>query len=446
MYTNAASINLGQPGVLGDYQKSLVDARGIVTAIVNKINEMGLRLKNLVGLGTDNASVMVGVNNGVHKILKEENDLPHLILVKCVCHSLQLAVSHASEETIPRNIEFMLRETYNWFSCSPLRRQEYSKVYETINCGKKPLQILQKCATRWLSIEPAVNRLLNQWDELRLFFEIAKVKNNCYTSEMLFCMFSDTKNKAYLIYLRSILNEVQNSLKAFEGQNADPTKLLQTLVDVIESLAGKIIIPTRRHSIDILTEKNFEQHLDPSPHLVYNFEKALEHIPGKEKQVLTKRCIEFPVKLIKELQGGLPHNIKILKNINVLSASQALNSNKDLRLLVNLVEEFGINADEIDKIINQWRNIHIQKWIHTNDTVKFWLEVNHYKDAGMNNPFQELVDFALLVLVLPHSNADVERVFSQMNIIKTKQRNRMSHHTLNSILYIRSGLRAANKT
>lgn len=127
-----------------------------------------------------------------------------------------------------------------------------------------------------------------------------------------------------------------------------------------------------------------------------------------------------------------------MKNINFLSASQALNSNKDLRLLVNLVEEFGVSADKIDKIINQWWNIHIQKWIHTNDTVKFWLEVCHYEDAGMNNPFQELVDFALLVLVLPHSNADVERVFSQMNIIKTKQRNRMSLHTLNSIPIIYS--------
>lgn len=111
------------------------DARGIVTALVNCLQTHGIPLKNLIGIGVDNASVMTGVNNGVHNILKTEYGVPNLILVRCVCHSLQLAVSHASEQTLPRNIEFLIRETYNWFSHSPKRCDEYKEIYETINCG-----------------------------------------------------------------------------------------------------------------------------------------------------------------------------------------------------------------------------------------------------------------------------------------------------------------------
>jgi len=40
----------------------------------------------MIGLRSDNASVMVGINNGVHAILKEDN--PNLILIRCICHSL----------------------------------------------------------------------------------------------------------------------------------------------------------------------------------------------------------------------------------------------------------------------------------------------------------------------------------------------------------------------
>lgn len=48
-------------------------------------------------------------------------------------------------------------------------------------------------------------------------------------------------------------------------------------------------------------------------------------------------------------------------------------------------------------------------------------------------------------LVLPFSNAEVERVFSGMNLIKTKIRNRFTLNTVNSLLYIRCGLKRINK-
>ena len=44
------------------------------------------------------------------------------------------------------------------------------------------------------------------------------------------------------------------------------------------------------------------------------------------------------------------------------------------------------------------------------------------------------------LLALPHSNADVERVFSQVFLIKTKHRNRLKTSTLDALLVTRSGL------
>lgn len=75
------------------------NAEVIVSAIKKTLKRFVLRLENLMGIGTDNASVMVAVNNRVYIKLKEE--LPFLILVRCVCHSLQLAVSTAAKEFLP---------------------------------------------------------------------------------------------------------------------------------------------------------------------------------------------------------------------------------------------------------------------------------------------------------------------------------------------------------
>jgi len=65
---------------------------------------------------------MVGINNGVYKKLKDE--IPALIHVPCTCHSLQLAVSAAAADALPRNIEYIISETYNWFAHSSLHQAE----------------------------------------------------------------------------------------------------------------------------------------------------------------------------------------------------------------------------------------------------------------------------------------------------------------------------------
>ena len=41
-----------------------------------------------MAIGTNNASVMTGINNGVYAKLKAE--VPSLTLIRCICHFIQL--------------------------------------------------------------------------------------------------------------------------------------------------------------------------------------------------------------------------------------------------------------------------------------------------------------------------------------------------------------------
>ena len=53
-------------------------------------------------------------------------------------------------------------------------------------------------------------------------------------------------------------------------------------------------------------------------------------------------------------------------------------------------------------------------------TEKFWVRELKYKDAADEQIFSELAMFALALSSLPFSNAAVESMFSQMNLLKTK--------------------------
>jgi len=158
---------------------------------------------------------------------------------------------------------------------------------------------------------------------------------------------------------------------------------------------------------------------------------------------LRNRCKKFLILLFKQLQQRLPHNIEILQNISVLSIKNTLSIIKDsITPLTNLMQ---LENDQIGKIEVQWNNILNVKWIENTNTQKFWSEVSNYRDASGSNPFSELSEFATRLLVLPWSNAEVERLFSQMNLVKTKIRNRIGTRLLDSLLTIRAGLRRHKK-
>lgn len=394
----------------------------------------------MCGLGTDNASVMVGINNGVIKKLQDEN--PNIILIPCVCHSLQLAVSSAAKDFLPRNLEFLIAETYNWFSHSTLRRNFYLNVYRSINDGHDPLKIVQSCSTRWLSIESAVVRIVDQWLELKTHFRMVRITEKCYNAELLHQNYNDDFNLAYLLFLKPILGEVQRVNKAFESNNADVTKLLDDMHFLLTSLVKKICVITP--GFDVINSP-LEQNLLPNPYLGYEFEKKITEINNSnlDEIGLRQRCINFLKKLIGELRNRMPKNIKVLKTISIFAVDNALRQVKDS--LIPLMQEFRVNSSNIQKIQNQWENLTTVKWTNLKATTDFWIEVNNFRDSCSENPFLELSLFALSFLILPISNAEVERSFSQMNIIKSKIRNRMSATTLNSIMTIRAGLKRMNK-
>jgi hypothetical protein len=69
-------------------------------------------------------------------------------------------------------------------------------------------------------------------------------------------MYSDDINYAYICFLRPILAEVNIVNKSFETKNADPTRSLNDLLNMLKALVSKITTPNSKFvlfqdSIDI---------------------------------------------------------------------------------------------------------------------------------------------------------------------------------------------------
>lgn len=62
----------------------------VIKGLMESLLMYDLNILNMQEIGCDNASVIVGQHSSVFALLKKEG--PHLVLVRCICHSVQLAI------------------------------------------------------------------------------------------------------------------------------------------------------------------------------------------------------------------------------------------------------------------------------------------------------------------------------------------------------------------
>ena len=81
IYISHAS-NKDESTYLGLAQLEKCDASSIVTALKKLLVTKNVNINNCIAIGTDNASAMVGINNGAYSKLNQENT--SLILMRCL--------------------------------------------------------------------------------------------------------------------------------------------------------------------------------------------------------------------------------------------------------------------------------------------------------------------------------------------------------------------------
>lgn len=79
------------------------------------------------------------------------------------------------------------------------------------------------------------------------------------------------------------------------------------------------------------------------------------------------------------------------------------------------------------------------------DCIESWKHYCLLKKGDGTLLYPELEKFVTAFLLLPHSSACVERIFSSINLNKTKVRNRLSSTTLSGILHSKRGINSNNK-
>ena len=411
--------------------------------IINTLNHYNIPHDNLVGFAADTTSNMFGDHNSVVSRLRHH--FPSMTIIKCICHSIHLCGSEAAK-TLPKITEDLIRNIYYFFSHSAKRHFEFQMFSEFIE--NEPQMMLHPSQTRWLSLYNAVKRLLEQWHALKVFFNKIKPFERLMSVDDIVTGMNDKSIFLYLHFLNFILPTLAHFNLLF--QRKSPTiflvyrKIRTLYTTTLEYFCRKEVIKT-----------TYLQNFNPSERSNW---KDVNHIYlGAEIHRLLQteayridpttinnvklRCREFYVKLCEEIKKRFDMSDPLLYYVSFFEPEVLLNRNtrdtvQSLSDLVALTPR--IYKGDLQILDNEWRALDhnpIEIDPKTCEVVPFYQQLGllKYDEEFL---FKNLSTFALQILSLPVSNADAERLFSKLNLVKTDIRNKLSVETLRALLTI----------
>jgi len=154
-----------QHALLDFYSDSNETSEAITNQLLAKLEMSGLDVKNMSAYAADNASVNYGKHNSVNQKLKlaQKDVLP----ANCLAHILHNATRYAAG-SLDFDVENAVLKVYSHFSMSASRTaqlKEFCEFVEVEECN-----LLRHVVTRWLSLLPSIDRILNYWKPLTSYF------------------------------------------------------------------------------------------------------------------------------------------------------------------------------------------------------------------------------------------------------------------------------------
>ncbi len=155
-------------------------------------------------------------------------------------------------------------------------------------------------------------------------------------------------------------------------------------------------------------------------------------------------CLEFCIEAASQINKRFSFDFEKLEILKALSPKVVFN--KEIPSLVTLLHNYShIVPGDMQEVDTEWRILSnsLDTLVDVDSTMKpeeFWSKVEKVKYMDNQPMFPHLSKFMKTLLCLHHSSAIVERVFSAINRMKTKNRNRLSTETLVGLLQTRQSL------
>lgn len=336
-----------------------------------------------------------------------------IIGIGCGAHIIHNCLQCAVD-CLPIDIEYFAVKIYKHFHIHTVRVEELKGFCDF--AGDNYAKLLQHGNTRFLSLGPSIERILSMFDGLRSYF---LSQEKCPV--MLRKLFEDPCLKLWLSFARNQVSTFQIYISLIERNNISATEVAMNIENLSNNLESRMnesfITKDVKKQLTVLVDSGEITEAAFLKVIKHFYETSLEYINkwkcslGNAEQfkwVLLRKMPEW-----KEIQDSL---------------------NEELITQTKINESHLFDQWVLIKVIVENK---LQTWNEGNVIIsERWVQIfAQMSENGQD--FQQFSNIVEYILCLPGSTAPVERIFSIMNSMWTKEKSNLNVETMKAMLVIR---------
>ncbi|XP_025029754.1 uncharacterized protein LOC107326422 [Python bivittatus] len=337
----------------------------------------------------------------VFSCLKENLNQP-IVAVGCPVRVLHNCIQHGAD-LLKVDVEAVVLKIFNYFSVYTVRTESLKDFCEYIDINYH--ELLSHTKTRWLSLFPAIEALLEVFPALQDYFR--SVTQPPVTIQN---FFENDFADVYVWFLHSLMSVFQGKIAVMEREALSVIEVVNLLQSTVEVLKGRLSETFMSLKVRELVKKLHDQGL----------EKECEYFTAEIKLVY-EECIKYLERWLKPLDEF--HCFSWM----CLDARKNISFDELLPCILYL-KEMGITVDDV-QLFDQYCRLKIFVKEQQDPFFEDPLHVqwcSYFRSCKNASCFSELLKICEFFFCVPGHNANVERVFSLINAQWTKERNQLS--------------------
>uniref|UniRef100_A0A2S2N9H4 HAT C-terminal dimerisation domain-containing protein n=1 Tax=Schizaphis graminum TaxID=13262 RepID=A0A2S2N9H4_SCHGA len=392
----------------------------LLTDYISKVLSHWGVLKKVIAFSADNTnSNFGGVNrrgkNNVFYKLKESINT-NLIGIGCAAHILNNSIQTAAD-TLPIDIQAVLGKIFQHFYIYTVRVHALKEFCDFVNVEYK--SVLGHSKTRWLSLYPALTRLIEMFEGLKSYFlSIEKCP------AMLKIFFENPLSLLLTIFLQTQCELFFNTIKSVETANL-------SIVEVKSHIDTLLLKIKSRNINNFMTIKEAE--------LLNNLrdESILtQNIYNNFRTIFFDTCSDYITEWTNPTLCKF-NGVSWITLKNIEDDFSWKNISNTIQLIKNVIPSLTLNEAELfDEFTIIKTNLQKNQNVKSFNTLdEKWTYV--FKIADIDGDFPNLKIVVEFLMCIPGSNANVERIFSDMNNLWTDDKSRFDVKTVKAMLVVK---------